>query len=608
MRTGFRRTPVPQPARADSRVATFVPPVRGWIRNENLAASSKGGAYTLDNFFPTTKDVRLRGGSRKYATVSTGRTLTLMHYISSAAQQFFAADENNIFDISTVADADAIPTASVTGQTSGEYSTAQIATVGGNYMYAVNGTDEAQLYDGTEFFTVNGLPILDIAYDAETGTFTEGLVITGGTSGATATILTLTDNGATGNLRVRLIAGTFQDNETITDSSTGSADADIPSGAVTVVAALTGVDTSAFSFVWLFANRLFFIESGTMNTWYLGTDSIGGAASTFSLNGIFQNGGSLLFGGTWSLDSGAGLDDKCVFVSTTGEVAIYEGTNPASASTWAKVGVYQITAPMGKNATLKAGGDLVIATEDGMVPITAAVQKDSAALSLAAITRAIEPEWKTEVGARRSQSWDVLKWPSNNMAVVSLPVIDGSTEAYCFVVNLETGAWCRYTGWDTQCLGIFNQIGYFGTSDGKVMQMEVGGTDDGTPYTGTCVWSWDHLANTGAHKTVKSMRGIFTADSDVNSNLSISTNYAESLPTVPSSIADYTTDTWDVGLWDTAIWSVSVDLETKTQWQSIGRTGFVVAPQVQITSGVTPTPHINIVSLTMMYEVGGVMV
>ena len=43
-------------------------------------------------------------------------------------------------------------------------------------------------------------------------------------------------------------------------------------------------------------------------------------------------------------------------------------------------------------------------------------------------------------------------------------------------------------------------------------------------------------------------------------------------------------------------------------WASIGKTGFAVAPQLQITSGVTPTPHVNLVSMDLLYETGSVMV
>jgi hypothetical protein len=62
-----------------------------------------------------------------------------------------------------------------------------------------------------------------IQYDAETSAFTAGQTLTGGTSGATATIDKVIDNGTTGILIVSGVSGTFQDNETITDGGSGSA-------------------------------------------------------------------------------------------------------------------------------------------------------------------------------------------------------------------------------------------------------------------------------------------------------------------------------------------------------------------------------------------------
>lgn len=66
-------------------------------------------------------------------------------------------------------------------------------------------------------------PPSTLAYDSQTANFTAGLIVTGGTSGATARIVTDTDGGATGTLEVRDIIGIFVDNELLTDSSTGSA-------------------------------------------------------------------------------------------------------------------------------------------------------------------------------------------------------------------------------------------------------------------------------------------------------------------------------------------------------------------------------------------------
>lgn len=66
-------------------------------------------------------------------------------------------------------------------------------------------------------------PLNTLPYDGQTGNFTAGLVVTGATSGATAKIVSDVDAGATGTLTLSQISGMFSDNETITDTSTGSA-------------------------------------------------------------------------------------------------------------------------------------------------------------------------------------------------------------------------------------------------------------------------------------------------------------------------------------------------------------------------------------------------
>lgn len=512
---------------------TFPAPVRGWIANENLALAQPGGAWVLDGWFPNTTTIRIMGGSVKWATISEDPVLSMFTYSSSVGDKFFAADAENIFDITTPASTTVIPTAAVSGQSSGYYSTTQMNTAGGNYLYAVNGTDDAQLFDGSAWQAVN-------------------------------------------------------------------------SGSSPI--AITGVDTDDLSYAWTFASRLFFIQSGTMDVWFLGVDSIGGTATKFSLAGVMQEGGELLFGATWSLDAGDGLDDKCVFVSSRGEVAVYEGTNPADADAWSKVGVYQITVPLGSLAHIRAGGDLLVATQEGIVPLSEAIRKDAAALSLAAVSRNIEPEWRSEVSRRRTLPWKMVKWAANNMLLVSQPAADATQPSQCLIANLETGAWCKRTGWDTRCIAVFNERGFFGANDGAIYEMDVSGADDGEPYTAVVVGLFDHMGTPGYQKTVMQARTIYRSAAPFNDKISISRDYAVSLPSAPSSIADYVVDEWDVGQWDVALWDAGTDYTVTSQWRSIGQSGFAIAPQIQITSGTTPKPRIELVSIDLTYEQGAIVV
>ncbi len=66
-------------------------------------------------------------------------------------------------------------------------------------------------------------PPSQLDFDSQTANFTAGATLTGATSGATAIIARDVDNGLTGTLHLINIVGEFQNNETITDGSGGSA-------------------------------------------------------------------------------------------------------------------------------------------------------------------------------------------------------------------------------------------------------------------------------------------------------------------------------------------------------------------------------------------------
>jgi len=533
MRAALRRVPVARKERQKSKVKTFPAPHRGWIANENLANVAAGGAFRLENFFPTQTGIRMRKGTALFATIDTNPVKSLFSYRSGATNKIFASNASSIFNISAVADPEVPPTADVTGQTSGYYSTVQFETAGGDFLYCVNGDDSPQLYDNSTWTAITG--------------------------------------------------------------------ASSP--------AITGVTTSLLIQVWVYRSRLYFVEKNSMSAWYLPADSVGGAASEVSMRGVFQKGGSLLMGATWSLDAGDGVDDKCVFVSDQGEVAIFDGLDPGDA-TWRLVGRYDIASPLGKNATMRAGGDLLIMTEDGIVPISQTIHKDPAALSLAAITRQIEPEWKKEVTSRSANGpWEILKWPSGNMAIVGLPGSANEDPRYCFVVNVETGAWAKWPGYDVQCLSLHADHAYFGTMDGTILKTETGGDDNGAPYECIYIQHFDHLKAPAVNKHALMARGTFRASQPFNPKISVSTDYTVTLPSAPSSSTTVVGDVWGTGsLWGTAIWGSGGVLTTSTKWVSIGRNGFAIAPQLQITAGSSVAPDAELISFDLLYETGGVVV
>jgi hypothetical protein len=99
-------------------------------------------------------------------------------------------------------------------------------------MYVDLARKANNLSNSGAFFAL-AYPIIQVAYDAQSANYTVGLTVTGGTSGAKGIIIADADAGTTGTLTLALTTPTlsFQDNETLTDTSTGSATTNIPTGA-----------------------------------------------------------------------------------------------------------------------------------------------------------------------------------------------------------------------------------------------------------------------------------------------------------------------------------------------------------------------------------------
>lgn len=580
----------------------FPAPIRGLVLTGSPAAPDPLSARVLDNYICTTNSIAVRGGVLKQATID-GAVVSLFTYRSGSGESMFATSGTDIYDVTSVADADVAETPVSSGLSSGYFSTCHFGTSGGNYLICVNGTDYVQAYTGFTWEAITGVALTDLSYDTLSGgDWAIDATVTGGTSGASAPIKAIHPTSATtGLLKLGTVTGgPFQDNETLTAGS-ATALADGASSASVFSAAITGVDTDTLSAVWSHASRLWFVEKDTDSAWYLPTSSVGGAATEFPLRTVFRTGGTLLFGTTWSMDAGDGLDDKCVFVSSEGEIAVYSGTNPASASTWALDGVYNMPRPLGKNAFIRAGGDVLIATDTGLIPLSAAIQKDISAQ--VAVSANIAPLWQSQARAISTEQWEIVRVPKRNLMIVSQPdTTDPDGSALC--VNVQTGAWSRFTGMDTRCLTEFNDLAYYGDGDGFIHLIDSGGNDNGAPYQCTYIGQFEHIDAPGGQKTVLQAKALFRAATPINPKVSVLTNYSEILPTAPSSPDDYTADIWDSGLWDVALWDAGTSYDIFGSWQSIGATGTTIAPAIQMTFGVTPTPDAEFTSVLMQYTVG----
>lgn len=389
-------------------------------------------------------------------------------------------------------------------------------------------------------------------------------------------------------------------------------------------------DGANLTYVCKYRNRWFFIESNSMNAWYLPLNAIQGTLAMIPLSGAATKGGKLLWVASWSIDAGDGIDDKLVFCTDLGELLIFTGSDPSDINNWHQEGRYAIPAPMGMNAHLPLGGDLLVATRSGIVPVSASINKTPEELELAMITRAIKPMWRDEVNDKLSWSWTMFNWEEYGGIFVTWP--GGKPGArYCAVVNAATGAWARFVGYDATCFIRMRENMFFGTQDGKIMQADRTGYDDGATYTCTLVGGWEMFQAPSQTVTWRQARAVFQAPpgQPFVPQLSACTDFVVSLPPPPAAGADPgSPDVWDAGRWGPdqgpppppvpsnadrlayAQWDQPANLKVigNTMWVSIGQTGFTHAPVVQVTIGQQAKPDVELIAIAATFERAGINV
>lgn len=328
------------------------------------------------------------------------------------------------------------------------------------------------------------------------------------------------------------------------------------------VPALTGVTTTGLIQVNVYNRRLFFIEKNKLSFWYLAADSIGGALTEFQLGPLCTRGGYCMAMGTWTLDGGAGSDDFAVFVTSEGEAAVFQGTNPGDATQWSLVGVYYVGKPIGRRCFKKFGGDLLLITEYGIFPMSKAVQAASIDIKQA-MSNKIEGAF---IDAAKSysdnQGWVIEILPREGALLLNVPTSTTTSEQY--VMNTTTKSWCKFTGWNAADLVVFNKELYY-ADQLKIAKAWTTNADYGANIVADAQTAFSNFRDP-RDKVWGLFRPILRVNGTIDFNIGIAVDF-DPAPTL--STATYTSiagAVWDVSRWDQAFWAAG--LEVIKDWRT----------------------------------------
>lgn len=502
------------------KVKTIPAPIGGLNARDALANMPETDAVILDNFFPQTTWVETRNGASNIATFA-GVAETVSAYNGFTFQQMYAAVRNgatrSIFRVD--------------GLSGGPVGAAVVGGAGGT-VQAINSSryDWAQYSSGAvnALYLVNGVDPL-LMYDGTTW---------------------------------RAIT------------------------AVSAPYAITGAAaTSTFTSVAVYHQRLWFTIAGSLSVAYLPINALAGAAIVLDLGALFKLGGALVGIITVSIDNSQGTNDYIAFVSNQGEIIVYLGFDPASTTTWALSAHFRTGVPVaaGRRMWQKIGSDAALVCSDGLVTLSEELLTDRTQ-QVNAISDKIRKGINDAIAEFGGEfGWQVMIYPLGNKLIVNVPTSE-DVSSYGFVMNMLNGSWCTFgllaSSWNATCYEILNDQLYCGTV-GAVMQVDVGGNDNGNSITCLGQQAYSYFDAPGQQKTWHLARPIFVVNGALSVALSLSVDFNPALPSGLVPISQGNSAIWNVSLWTTPTFWGDAQIVSK-QWIGIGGLGYAAGLQLQV--------------------------
>ena len=298
------------------------------------------------------------------------------------------------------------------------------------------------------------------------------------------------------------------------------------------------IDSSRFSRIMAFKNRLFLVEKDSANVWYAGSNfHVQGDLTKFDLSWVAPEGGNVLEIGTMTIDAGSGIDDLFLVFMQHGIVLVYQGIDPSSTDRttgFSIIGKFKIGALVGDRPLVNVGGDLIALTVDGVAEMSKFLKRGRSGQRGITLSDTISPTIRdTAQIYKGTTGWQSFLYPPASWLLFSVPIARGEQ----YVMNTQTGAWCRFRGWDARCWNTFNDEVFFGGPEGKVIKANVQNDDDGAPIEGDVQTAYNYFG-TAQEKRITMTRSVVEADASIVFQLGSTTDFGVTADlAAPSSIA-----------------------------------------------------------------------
>jgi len=356
--------------------------------------------------------------------------------------------------------------------------------------------------------------------------------------------------------------------------------------------------------------RIWMVERNTARVWFLDPLALTGDITPLDVGNRFKDGGHLVQCSTWSLDDGAGMDDKFIMISSSGDVLIWEGIDPTTAADLTLVGRWQVgTVPEGRRVMSDWGGNVAILSASGIVTADALLAGAASTGQDQYISRNINQYIRSAMDETIDDyGWSLGIVPKEGIAIITVPTPRRNQAPIQFVLELSTTAWSMFRDLKMVCNCKVNDKFYFGTYDGRVLSLE-GSLDDvlvtdettGKAITFSLLTHYDPAGSAAVWKRAQFIRPYWIGAALPSYVVQIRFDFdLEELPTNPAYVTALLSR-WDLAIWDADPWEGTAQSYLQTRGVSGMGRHLAIAIRGSATNALT------YIGADVMYDTGGML-
>ena len=349
-------------------------------------------------------------------------------------------------------------------------------------------------------------------------------------------------------------------------------------------------------------NRVYYWTGDSQNFYYSATvDTFQGNFTKFPVGLVGTFGGNIIMINTLTIDGGEGVDDLLCIVMTSGEVLLYSGSNPSS--DFALVGTFRIAEPINeKRAIAKLGGDVIVMTKEGYLPLSQVVRQDIVGNKAAAISEKIRGTVISQVAATGTTTgWQIFVSPDGDKVIFNYPT--GDVDPFNqHVFNPIIRAWCIFENMPAHVWGQFNGDTYFGSASGVVFKVG-GDADNGSDITGDLATAYNYFGDRGGVKRFSSVQPILDGETTIDFSFGVGVDLGSprAIDVTQVSFASNLA-AWDTATWDDFFWADTTGAGVTKRRKAVNRLGYSSALRIQVA---TSTQTISFISAHYTFAPGG---